>query len=272
LSNILVGNARWQECVRTVADLLMGRFEMEDLLAAPGLDNLHIIESGAIPPNPSELLSTPAMAEFLAAVRDQYDIVLIDTPPVLPVTDSAIVAGQADGVILVYQAGKVGRLVLKRAKVHLESARARVWGVVLNDVQAEISGYANYQPYYTHYYGEEGTPGAPPEPRGWAQRALTLVTSLVAGARKPAAPAAVAPVATSPATVGAVETSPSPPAAPDAPPARGAELEPGGGGPVAALPRGAAAVARAEPGRSAPAPALPERAALALEFGPFFSR
>src|SRR5207253_397684 len=151
LSNILVGNARWQECVRTVADLLMGRFEMEDLLAAPGLDNLHIIESGPIPPNPSELLSTPAMAEFLAAVRDQYDIVLIDTPPVLPVTDSAIVAGQADGVILVYQAGKVGRLVLKRAKVHLESARARVWGVVLNDVQAEISGYANYHHYYTHY-------------------------------------------------------------------------------------------------------------------------
>jgi hypothetical protein len=67
------------------------------------------------------------------------------------------VAGQADGVILVYQAGKVGRLVLKRAKAHLESARAKVWGVVLNDVQTEIAGYA-YSHYYTHYYGEE-TPG-----------------------------------------------------------------------------------------------------------------
>ena len=349
LSNILVGNARWQECVRTVADLLMGRFEMEDLLAAPGLDNLHIIESGPIPPNPSELLSTPAMAEFLAAVRDQYDIVLIDTPPVLPVTDSAIVAGQADGVILVYQAGKVGRLVLKRAKVHLESARARVWGVVLNDVQAEISGYANYHHYYTHYYGEEGTPGAPPEPRGWAERTLAMVTSLVAGSGKPAVPEAVAPpavaetaapildvtagpkrrvgvrigllllvlaavvaavwwwssavvprateidhlrlrastrnalplpptgsavpqVATPPPAAGAVQTSPSPPSAPDAPPARGAELEPSGGGPIAVLPRGAAAIARAEPSASAPARALPEAPALALEFGPFFSR
>src|SRR5262249_39759575 len=71
--------------------------------------------------------------------------------------DSAIVAAQADGVILVYQAGKVGRLVLKRAKTHLESARAKVWGVVLNDVQTEIAGYA-YTHYYTHYYGEE-TPG-----------------------------------------------------------------------------------------------------------------
>ena len=83
---------------------------------------------------------------------------------------------------------------------------------------------------------------------------------------------AVLPVAAPPAAVGAVQTSPSPPAAPDAPPARAAELGPSGAGPMAALPRGAAAVARAAPSRSAPAPAPPEPAALALEFGPFFSR
>src|SRR5439155_1532738 len=83
-----------------------------------------------------------------------YDIVLIDTPPVLPVTDSAIVASQADGVILVYQAGKVGRLVLRRAKIHIENVGGKVWGVVLNDVKTEIAGYA-YTHYYTHYYGEE---------------------------------------------------------------------------------------------------------------------
>ena len=157
LSDVLVGNARWRDCIRTVADILMGRFEMEDIMASPGLDNLHILESGPIPANPSELLSTPAMAQLLTEVREDYDVVLIDTPPVLPVTDSAIVAAQVDGVILVYQAGKVGRLVLKRAKAHLESARAKVWGVVLNDVQTEIAGYA-YTHYYTHYYGEE-TPG-----------------------------------------------------------------------------------------------------------------
>ncbi|PYM66768.1 MAG: hypothetical protein DME11_05820 [Candidatus Rokuibacteriota bacterium] len=154
LSDILVGSTAWRDCVRTVADVLMGRFEMEDIMAAPGLDNLHIIEAGPIPANPSELLSTPAMTAFLRAVRDEYDIVLIDTPPVLPVTDSAIVAAQADGVILVYQAGKVGRLVLKRAKVHIENVGGKVWGVVLNDVKAEIAGYA-YTHYYTHYYGEE---------------------------------------------------------------------------------------------------------------------
>src|SRR5262250_1324591 len=62
LSDILVGNAQWRDCVRGVADILMGRFEMEDVMAAPGLDNLHIIEAGPVPANPSELLSTPAMA------------------------------------------------------------------------------------------------------------------------------------------------------------------------------------------------------------------
>src|SRR5204863_4417592 len=116
----------------------------------------------------------------LKAVSAEYDIILIDTPPVLPVTDSAIVAGQVDGVLLVYQAGKVGRLVLKRAKAHLESARAKVWGVVLNDLQTEVSGYT-YTHYYTHYYGEE-TPGESPrggggrvqravdQPLGWSGR------------------------------------------------------------------------------------------------------
>jgi Mrp family chromosome partitioning ATPase len=167
LADVLVGNARWQDCLRTVADILMGRFEMEDIMASPGLDNLHIIEAGPVPANPSELLSTPAMAAFLREVREQYDIVLVDTPPVLPVTDSAFGAAHADGALLVYQAGKVGRLVLKRAKIHLESARAKVWGVVLNDVQTEIAGYA-YAHYYTHYYGEE-TAGEPP--RGRLERA-----------------------------------------------------------------------------------------------------
>src|SRR2546426_1132355 len=182
LSDILVGNAQWRDCIRTVADILMGRFEMEDIMASPGLDNLHIIESGPVPANPSELLSTPAMGTFLREAREEYDIVLIDTPPVLPVTDSAIVAGQTDGVILVYQAGKVGRLVLKRAKAHLEAARAKVWGVVLNDAQTEIAGYA-YSHYYTHYYGEETPAEAPP---GGVQRLWASLRSRLRGRRSTA--------------------------------------------------------------------------------------
>src|SRR5439155_771038 len=79
LSDILVGNAEWRDCVRGVADILMGRFEMEDVMAAPGLDNLHIIEAGPIPANPSELLSTPAMTEFLRPVRADAAVAQTDS-------------------------------------------------------------------------------------------------------------------------------------------------------------------------------------------------
>src|SRR2546425_3844340 len=72
LSDILVGSVQWRDCIRTVADILMGRFEMEDIMSAPGLDNLHIIEAGPIPANPSELLSTKAMRDFLATIREEY--------------------------------------------------------------------------------------------------------------------------------------------------------------------------------------------------------
>ncbi|MBI2217743.1 MAG: polysaccharide biosynthesis tyrosine autokinase [Candidatus Rokubacteria bacterium] len=159
LSDVLLGRIDWHDAVRGVADILMGRFEMEDIMASPGLDNLHIVEAGATPANPSELISTRAMSDFITGARAEYDIVLIDSPPVLPVTDAAIVSRMVDGVLLIYQAGKVGRLVLRRAKVQLEAVGAKVWGIVLNDVHTEIAGY-QYTHYYTHYYGEE-TPATP---------------------------------------------------------------------------------------------------------------
>mgnify|MGYP001567973629 CR=1 FL=1 len=194
LTDVLLGNQRWEDCIRTVADILMGRFEMEDIMTAPGLDKLHILESGPVPANPSELLVAPQMAEFLREVRPRYDIILIDIAPVLPVTDAVILGGQVDGVILVYQAGKVGRLALKRAKVQLESARATVWGVVLNDLGAEIAGYAPYHQYYTHYYGEEAAGGeARQAPQGFPARLLGALRGFRSGKPSPSPEAAAPP-------------------------------------------------------------------------------
>src|SRR5207248_948877 len=214
-------------------------------MAAPGLDNLHIIEAGPLPPTPSELLSTTAMTEFLRAVAAEYGIVLIDTPPILPVTDSAIVAGKADGVLLVYQAGKVGRLVLKRAKAHMESARAKVWGVVLNDVQAEVSGYT-YTHYYTHYYGE-----ATPSTRdgGSLQRAWDAVTSEVGmGPSQPTPPRTTPPAPAGPAKPATV-------AAPPAAPSASAPAAPAPSVPAAPAPPVAAEMPATEPPRAAATPA-----------------
>jgi cellulose biosynthesis protein BcsQ len=93
------------------------------------------------------------MAEFLRESKEEYDVVLIDCPPVLPVTDAAILGSKVDGVILVYQVGKIARGALKRAKAHLETVNAEVWGVILNDFKAEISGFAPDTAYYGKYYG-----------------------------------------------------------------------------------------------------------------------
>lgn len=162
LTDVILGNRQWQEVVKTIADVLMGRFEMEDITMAPGLDNLNIIECGSIPPNPSELLSSPKMQTFIKEAREHFDIILIDSPPVLPVADAAILAPFVDGVYIIYQVGKIGRGALRRAKVHIEASRGSVWGIILNDIKAEISGYSTYSQYYSHYYAEDTVGGRRP--------------------------------------------------------------------------------------------------------------
>jgi len=97
------------------------------------------------------------VSEFIKDVRSEYDVVLIDAPPVLAATDAAILASITDGVILVYQVGKISRSVLRRAKAQLDNVKANVMGVVLNGMKAEISpdfsGYDYYKKYYA--YGEK---------------------------------------------------------------------------------------------------------------------
>jgi cell division septation protein DedD len=94
------------------------------------------------------------MDKFLAEVRQEYDLVLIDAPPVLPVADSSLLATKVDGVILIYQVGKVPRNSLVRAKERIENVKARLLGIVLNDIRPEVSGASYVSQYYMHYYGE----------------------------------------------------------------------------------------------------------------------
>ncbi|MFC1529321.1 polysaccharide biosynthesis tyrosine autokinase [Gemmatimonadota bacterium] len=154
--DILTGQMEWQDCVKTVTDMLMAKLSLYDIMAIPGLDNLHIITAGGIPPNPSELLSSPRFGELLAEVREQYDLVLVDAPPILPVTDAAIIGRQVDWSVLVYQVGLVPRNALRRAKAHLTNVGARLLGIAMNDVRGQISGYSPYSQYMEKYYGEEG--------------------------------------------------------------------------------------------------------------------
>lgn len=122
---------------------------LDDTTATPPLretdvPGLRLLTSGPLPPNPAELLGSRRMGELIKTLREQADSVLFDVPPVLAVTDAAILASQVDGVLLVLNAGVTKREHAQRAKVALEKVNARLVGTVLNNVKPDISLYGYY--------------------------------------------------------------------------------------------------------------------------------
>jgi capsular exopolysaccharide synthesis family protein len=128
--------------------------------SAPGL---RVMTSGPLPPNPAELLGSARMREVLAALGAAADIVILDSPPVLAMSDSAILASQVDGVLLVLDAKDTRREMARRALASLQQVKARVVGAVLNRVSQERSGYYYY--YYSRY--NEPNDGSHPRGRRW---------------------------------------------------------------------------------------------------------
>ena len=154
VTELLLSNYDFSETVKTVTDIMMGKISMDKIMLTPGVDNLHIVTCGTIPLNPAELIQSQKFKSFIDEIQDQYDVVLMDTPPLISAADASILAINADAVLLVYRAGKVARGILKRAKAQLEQVKANIIGVVLNDVKAEMSlDYDKYYQYY--YYGKE---------------------------------------------------------------------------------------------------------------------
>jgi capsular exopolysaccharide synthesis family protein len=164
LSDVLLGSYEWKKVVRTISDIMTGTLSTEDILQTPGIENLHILSSGTIPPNPAELIYSKAIGEFIGEVRAAYDYVLIDAPPLLAATDAALLAAKADAVVMVYRVGKIPRGVLKRAKAQLDNVKANVIGVILNGLKAELSSdYADYK-YKYYYYFSKKTDSKPETP------------------------------------------------------------------------------------------------------------
>ena len=115
--------------------------------------NLDVLTSGPIPPNPSELLGSSKMNTILKEIGESYDYVLLDLPPILAVTDAAIVGNMADGVVLVVRSGLTVPEEAKESKKRLEAGHANILGVVLNGVPTEKKGYG-YGYYYYDYYDD----------------------------------------------------------------------------------------------------------------------
>lgn len=106
--------------------------------------NLKLLPSGPLPPNPSELLGSRRMVEIITTLREKADLVLFDAPPIIAVTDAAVLASKVDGVLLVISAGTTKRDHAQRAKALLEKVNARLVGAVLNNVRMDISLHRYY--------------------------------------------------------------------------------------------------------------------------------
>jgi succinoglycan biosynthesis transport protein ExoP len=156
LSEILLGNCPWQDAVQTVTDMIVGKMSLEEVLLTPGLDNLHLIPAGSIPPNPAELMESKHLKEFVEEAKDEYELLLFDSPPILSTADAVILGSKMDGVLLDYRVGTVSRGLLKRATAQLEQVNTRIIGVILNGVTAQVCPDFPYYYHtrYRYYYGD----------------------------------------------------------------------------------------------------------------------
>ena len=130
--------------------------KINEAIIPTGVENLFLLPAGKLPPNPSELLSSERMAFLLSNLEKKFDRIIIDTPPILPTSDALLIADHVDGVVLVVKAGVINRKMVKKAVDQLNSARAAIMGVVLNQVDVKREGYYKYyHKYYSSYYGNK---------------------------------------------------------------------------------------------------------------------
>ncbi|MBZ4663239.1 MAG: CpsD/CapB family tyrosine-protein kinase [Caloramator sp.] len=117
-------------------------------------DNLYILTSGILPPNPAEVVASNKLRNFINEMKNHFDYILLNSPPVIAVTDAQILSSFLDGVILVVSSGEAEKELVKKSKDLLDKVNANIIGVVLNKLELKSrKGYG----YYYYYYGEEGS-------------------------------------------------------------------------------------------------------------------
>jgi capsular exopolysaccharide synthesis family protein len=137
-----------------LTNVLVGGEEIAVAIRRTRIEGLNILPSGPLPPNPAELLGSAQMTSLLDRLSETYDLLLIDTPPLLAASDAAIVSRIVDGALVVVRAGRTEKSALQTAVQQLTTVGARVLGTVLNDPDAEVPKYARYYGYYYNNYYE----------------------------------------------------------------------------------------------------------------------
>jgi succinoglycan biosynthesis transport protein ExoP len=131
-----------------LTEVLAGARNLQEAIHQTHIEGLDLLGAGMEPPNPTELVGSDKMREVLSLLTTMYDVVIVDSPPVLPVSDSQLLSTMVDGVVVVVNSRKTSKQQVRAACTKLEFARAKIFGVVLNQVDVRHPDYK----YYSHYY------------------------------------------------------------------------------------------------------------------------
>ena len=139
-----------------LSDYLTGRRGFEDVIQKTAVDHFWLIPSGTHPPNPAELLNSEMMKDFVRLLKERFDVILIDTPPVMAVIDPVIISSYVDSTVIVLRTGKAARKPVLRTVSELRRAQAKIIGVVFNGAKARVHArYGRYTPNYMYEYYQE---------------------------------------------------------------------------------------------------------------------
>lgn len=152
LSEVITKSISLDEVIKDVSDIMLGNIGLSRVLELPGIENIHILPSGRITPNPVEILASGNIQGVIDELKAKYDIILFDSPPLLPLADASLIAPKMDGVIIIYEAGKAPRSTLLRAKTQLESSGAKILGIILNHINPQTEAPESYPYYYQYKY------------------------------------------------------------------------------------------------------------------------
>jgi succinoglycan biosynthesis transport protein ExoP len=135
-----------------LTEYLTGHRSQAQVVASTSQENLFFISSGTEPPNPSELLGSRKMKQFLDELQEEFDCIIIDSPPIMPVSDPILLSTMVDGVVLVVDGQHTAKQLVRDARSRLKKANAKVLGLVLNRVNLHDGDYAHYYKHYYSYY------------------------------------------------------------------------------------------------------------------------
>lgn len=131
-----------------LSDLLVDNVKFEEAVKKTEIENLDLLTSGTTPPNPVELIASSKMKQFIENLRKDYEYIIIDTPPIIAVTDAQILSSYADGCLLVVASSQAEKEAVLKAKELLQKVKAKILGVVLNKLEVR-------EKRYSYYYGSE---------------------------------------------------------------------------------------------------------------------